>query len=205
MLTDLTKSHRGKALEEMFFFKMDMELIHRLNKQQQKESILKAIAEAIGAGAGPLTSRLTELGIKESWLAAFLWVPAVFVGWADGSLDEIEKRQLCEGLKQKGISENSLAILRNSHWFNQKPGEELWNTWHEFASYVLTESESQDRKHLVVSVLRLCNLVAQASGGVLGVGRVSKEEMEIIDRVTAILHRYPESALSPERTTQQLV
>jgi hypothetical protein len=45
------------------------------------------------------------------------------------------------------------------------------------------------RNELIDEIVGLCHVVAHASGGFLGIGKISPTETEVIDRVIGSLHR----------------
>ena len=48
MLTKSTRTSRGKALEEAFFYRMDQELIELLSKRLQRDGKIRLFANATG-------------------------------------------------------------------------------------------------------------------------------------------------------------
>ena len=75
-------------------------------------------------------------------------------------------------------------------WFCQSPNEELWRTWEEFAATTLASLIPAIRNELIDEIVGLCHVVANASGGFLGVGTVSETEADIIDRVNRALRQW---------------
>ena len=93
MFTESLKTNRGKALEEAFFFRMDQELIELLGRKLQRDEKIKSFAEATGIQDVKRLESLVDAGFEMPTLTAFIWVPLVFVAWADGNADAMEKRR----------------------------------------------------------------------------------------------------------------
>lgn len=190
MLTQTNKLTRGKALEEAFFYRMDQELIELLRKSLQREEKLQLFASATGIRDRKRLASLVDSGFELSTLTAFIWVPLVFVAWADGNADELEKNAIFDVLTNKGISQETASMMIAHEWFRQCPNEDLWSTWEEFAAITLASLGPQIRNELIDEIVGLCHVVAHASGGFLRVGSISEAEANIIDRVTrALLQR----------------
>jgi hypothetical protein len=88
MLTEANRQSRGKALEEAFFFRMDQELIELLGKRMQRDEKMRSFANATGIQDKKRLASLIDAGFELSTLTAFIWVPLVFVAWADGHADQ---------------------------------------------------------------------------------------------------------------------
>jgi uncharacterized tellurite resistance protein B-like protein len=189
MLMETTRKNRGKALEEAFFFRMDQELIGLLGKKLQRDEKVQAFADATGIRDRKRIERLINAGFEVPTLTAFIWVPLVFVAWADGNVDELERKAFVDVLTSKGVSEQTASMMIAHQWFHDSPSDELWNTWEEFAVSAFESLNSTSRNELIDEIVGLCYVVAHASGGFLGVGKVSQMETEVIDRVTESLSR----------------
>ena len=190
MLTQSNKPTRGKALEEAFFYRMDQELIELLSKSLQRDEKIRLFANATGIHDKRRLEYLVDSGFELSTLTAFIWVPLVFVAWADGNADRLEKRAIFDVLINKGISQETASMMIAHEWFCQSPNEELWRTWEEFAATTLASLIPAIRNELIDEIVGLCHVVANASGGFLGVGTVSETEADIIDRVNRALRQW---------------
>jgi hypothetical protein len=188
MLT-MNKLSRGKALEEAFFYQMDQELIELLSKQLKRNEKIRLFADATGIRDKARLESLVDSGFELSTLTAFIWVPLVFVAWADGNADELEKKAFLDVLRRKGISEETALMMIDHEWFRHSPSEELWNTWEDFSAATMVRLSPAIRNELIDELVGLCYVVANASGGFMGVGSVSTIEANVIERVTESLQR----------------
>ncbi len=187
MLAQSNKLTRGKALEEAFFYQMDQELIELLSKRLKRDEKIRLFAQETGIQDQKCLEFLVDSGFELSTLTAFIWVPLVFVAWADGNADKLEKNAILNVLTNKGISKDTAKMMVAHQWFRQQPTEELWRTWEEFAANILSGLSPAVRSKWIHEIVKLCRSVALASGGVLGVGKISASEAEVINRVTQSL------------------
>lgn len=183
MFTESLKTNRGKALEEAFFFRMDQELIELLSRKLQRDEKIRSFAEATGIHDVKRLESLVDAGFEMPTLTAFIWVPLVFVAWADGNVDAMEKKTILDALATKGFSENAACRIMDHEWFRNPPNADLWKIWEDFSAATLANLKAPSRNELIDEIVGLCYVVAHASGGFLGIGKVSPSETEVIDRV----------------------
>jgi hypothetical protein len=188
MLTHSAQPTRGKVLEEAFFYKVDRELIEMLSKRLQREEKIRLLANATGIGEQKHFKTLADSGCELSTLHS-LWVPLIFVAWADGNAEKMEKEAIVGILVSKGISQETMSRVIAHDWFRKKPPDELWEIWAQFSAATSASLTSSSHKEVSDEIVRLCRLVADASGGFMGLGKISKTETQAIDRVIHTLQQ----------------
>jgi hypothetical protein len=186
MLTQSTQPTRGTVLEEAFFYRVDRELSELLGKRLQREEKLLQLANATGIRDQKYLERLADSGFELSTLH-FIWVPLILVAWADGNAEKLEKKAIADILASKGISQETISRVISHEWFCKKPTEELWGIWKEFSAATSSSLNPAINNELIDELVRLCRLVADASGGFMGLGKVSATETQAIDRVIRTL------------------
>jgi tellurite resistance protein len=187
MFTEVQKQNRGKALAEAFFFRMDRELIASLSRKLDREEKIRSFGAMTGIQDPKIVECLVDAGFELSTLTAFIWAPVVFVAWADGNADQSEKIAILHALPSRGVSQEVASMMIAHEWFANCPTEELWQLWEEFAAASLAGINIDEREGLTDEIVNLCYVVAHASGGFLGFGKVSQSESEVIDRVITSL------------------
>ena len=168
---------------------MDQELIELLSKRLQRDEKIRLFANATGIRSRKGLESLVDSGFELSTMTAFIWVPLIFVAWADGNADEFEKKSIFDVLTNKGIATETASMMIAHEWFSQSPNPELWKIWEEFTVTTLTRLNPAIRNELMDEIVGLCHVVAYASGGLLGLGKISPSETKVIDRVIESLHR----------------
>lgn len=174
---------REKALEDEFFHRVDEKLREELRRSMERDRSREALAEATGLTDEELLNALVDAGFQATSLTALALVPAIFVAWADDTVDSLECETIMNAAKQRGINEDGVALQLLESWLKKRPPKSLWDTWHNYAHTVnetLTDSAS---KALSEEVLRLAEAVAESSGGVLGFGKTSKSEQAVLDQI----------------------
>ena len=85
---------RGRALENAFFLQEDMKLIERQRELGKLRETRRNLARVSGIRDEKVLDHLMALKIRPETLASLVLVPLVEVAWADGRLDEKEKKAL---------------------------------------------------------------------------------------------------------------
>lgn len=181
-------SGRRRELEEKFFLQRDMELLQSLREKAASEKRKEALATASGITDDDLLDQLIELDVSAETVAALFLVPLIAVAWADGSIDTAERQAVLGAAEQKGIQKNHPGYQLLESWLNQKPDIELVSVWKGYAaalSQTLHEAAKDALKDaLKEDLLRRARAVAEATGGLLGLGnRISKSEQAVLDEL----------------------
>jgi hypothetical protein len=89
----------------------------------------------------------------------------------------------------KGIAQETISRVIAHEWFCKKPTDELWKIWAEFSAATSASLNPSIYNELIDEIVRLCRLVADASGGFMGLGKISATETRAIDRVIRTLQQ----------------
>ena len=171
---------RGKALENQFFRAVDQALIERMQEEIADENARQKLSEATGITNNPLLDELMESGIQTPSLVAFALLPLAQVAWADGQVDEEEKKVVFNTAAALGCQPDSSGWALLNGWLEQQPSDELWQTWLDFASHVENGLSQLSRGELITTIVHRAKAVAEATGGVLGVHKTSHAEQKVI-------------------------
>jgi uncharacterized protein YaaQ len=157
-----------------------------LGKRLQREEKIRLLANATGIQDRKHLELLADSGFELSTLH-FIWVPLILVAWADGNAGKLEKEAIASILASKGIPQETISRVIAHDWFCRKPTEELWEIWAEFSAATSASLDPSMYNELTDEITRLCRLVADASGGFIGLGKTSATENDAIDRVIRTL------------------
>jgi hypothetical protein len=141
------------------------------------------IAQAVGTGDSAIVDRMEQLGFTGDSARVLDLLPLVHVAWADGKVQRAERSAVLAIVEQRGIQPDSDACLLIETLLEQRPSETFLA---ESLSLVrdLTAKSGGDAS----DVVELCAKVAEASGGLLGLGsKVSAAERTLIGQVASVL------------------
>ena len=179
-------AERGRGLEDAFFAKQDALLRQRLAELDEAKSETAGLSEASGITDETVLRRLIGLGLSNTTLVALTLVPLVAVAWADGSIDETERKVLLASAEQTGLVQGHPAHALFERWLATKPHPELLGAWKGYVAALPAET----RATLKSEILERARTVAEAAGGFLRIGnKVSGAEQAVLTDV--------EEALSP--------
>jgi len=167
---------RERALEAEFFHRVDEQLLADLKSKMSLEQEIEALQEATGFSDRNLLNELVALGLSPETIMAISLVPLVLAAWADGKVDDNERPAIFAAAKEQGITDGSPAAKMLKHWLKTKPGTKLGSTWIHYIQTIYDDLEESGRLALVADFDRRTSKIAQASGGVLGIGKISSEE-----------------------------
>lgn len=186
MTTD-SLNERGQSLEEAFFRNMDGKLIEGLRAKKEREQQIDELAAASGIEHREVLSALLDAGVHGEALVAVGLVPLIEVAWADHAMDAGERDAIVEAAREAGVTRESPAAGLLFAWLERRPGVELLEAWKAYAAALVSELGADDAAAVRNDVLERARGVAEATGGFLGLGSVSREERRVLEELAAAL------------------
>ena len=171
---------RGRGLEEGYFAKTERERIERLRAERKRTEARRRLGRKSGLDVESVDF-LLDVGIRAETLPALDWIPLVEVAWSDGAADLAEKGVLLDAAEEDRIAFEHPAhsLLRN--WIEKRPGPALFDAWELHVSLAARTPKQREQ------ILGRAREVAQASGGLLGIGKVSGAESEVLETIEELL------------------
>ncbi len=171
---------REKALEESFFYKRNQELLERLKSELATEDQKQALCASSGISDEAVLESLVRIGICCETFAAVSLIPLVVVAWADGHMDQKERKAVMAAAGEEGITPGSLCHDLLNSWLNQEPPQALLDAWKDYVHVIADKLKSDELDVLKRTVLGRARDVAKAAGGILGIGSICREEREVL-------------------------
>ena len=111
-------------------------------------------------------------------------LPLVHVAWADGAIQKSERAAILRVLELRNVAAGSEGFTLIESLLEERPNDEYMNQ----SLAVLKELLAQGDGNRGAAIVELCQDVATAAGGFLGLGsKVSGEERELIERIAGEL------------------
>ncbi len=171
---------RGKALEAEFFRKEDAKNLSE-RKTEQKQAVSKeALRAASGMSDDEVLDQLLANGIGADTVAAISLVPLVAVAWADDTIQDREREAILMAAQGKGIEEDSEAHKLLDGWLKTRPEPTLTESWVAYVGALDEQLTGEQLKILKRQVIGRARAIAEAAGGILGVGKVSAAEKQVL-------------------------
>lgn len=173
------------ALEQSFFVSEDRRLIENLRALKELQDTKQALSAVSGITNDQVLTRLVALGTTPETVAALAVVPLVMVAWADGEVDDKERRTILEGLEQVGVAAGGVEHQLVECWLARRPEAKLVEAWRHHVQGLCERMTEAERVAFRDDVLRSARGVAEASGGIAGLFRVSASERDVLDQLEA--------------------
>jgi hypothetical protein len=186
-MPDDALSKRGRALEDDYFRKKDQQLIEKMRQAGATERARRDMGAKAGIHDPEMLQELDALGFTLDTVALLPFVPVVQVAWADGSVARAERDLLVKLARSRGIAEGSAADRQLADWLTRQPGPQVFTGAMRLIRAVLADRPA-DHAELTADVLvKFCESIAAASGGIFGIHRMSAEERALLATIAAEL------------------
>ena len=174
-------SDRRRSHEEEYFQKKDRELVEKMRQQAKAQEQLRELGEQVGVTDPEVSRELAELGFTVETVKLLPLIPVLEMAWAEGGVTTRERKMVVDVARARGIAEGSAADRQLSEWLDRQPPDSLYRRAGRligalFASEGRFEFTPDD-------LLKHCEAIAEASGGIFGIGRVSSGERATLARI----------------------
>jgi len=181
---------RRRAFEEEFFDKQSHKLIDKLRATLQKEHTREELIELTGIHDPAVLDTLMAMHVQKDTFAAFALYPLIEVAWADGEVDEKERKAFLAAAAEHGIAPGSRAHTALEEFVKTRPNDDTRKAWYAWAEQLTQKLDAAERRKVREGLLKRAKAVAEASGGILGLGnKVSPNEKLVLD---AIARAFPD-------------
>jgi len=176
--------NRTQSLVDAFFHEHDQKLLKEFRQRLEKMDRRAQLAAVCGVHDEAVLDRLIELNISPETLAAIHVVPLVQVAWADGSVEPKERAAIIQAAREAGIEPRDGHYPLLEHWLCENPGREMLEAWEHHVQSLCKQLTPEEVAKLKNDTLTLARKVAEAAGGLLGLGsKISKAERAMLDRL----------------------
>ena len=177
---------RRRASEDEHFRRKDRELIEKMRQAAEAEHTRTGLTAKSGLHDPELIRDLQELGFTPDTLPVLPLVPIVQMAWAEGGITPAERTLLLKLARERGIAEGSPADQLLAVWMAQRPADAVFSRATRLIRAMLdtgTGSETMSAD----DVIKYAESIAAASGGILGIGRISADERATLATIAAQL------------------
>jgi uncharacterized tellurite resistance protein B-like protein len=179
---------RRKALEDSFFAEKDYRLLQSLRNELHDLEERKQLAHVSSILNEEVLQDMVECGIKAETLAALRLIPWIEVAWADGDVSAEEREAILKAAHEIGLKDGTACHQTLEAWLKTRPDARLIETWKSYMAELVKLMPAETMNTFREELIERLNMIANASGGFLGFGKISKSEMDCIDRLTKFLH-----------------
>ena len=185
-MTDRDMIHeRGKSLEDDYFRKKDKELVEKLQRTAEAERAKTDMGRAVGITDPAVLQELLDRGFTPQTVSLLPIVPILQTAWAEGGITPAERNLIVRFARSRGIEEGSEADRQLASWMTARPSEAVFSHAGRLIRVMLDSGAAAGLN--ADDLVKYCESIASASGGVLGIGKISSEERELLAGIAADL------------------
>ncbi|MEM7254195.1 MAG: hypothetical protein AAF493_22485 [Pseudomonadota bacterium] len=163
-------------------------LAHSAPRARIDETDREELIEICGFENEALLQQLIGAGITAQSFAALRFIPLVLVAWSDGGIDEEERETVLQAtVDVTGIGWGTRAYRLLESWLESGPDPRAVSLWRDYAKALTDSLDQPARETLRNRILGDAYRVAEASGGVFGIGRINGAEERALAALETVL------------------
>lgn len=178
-------AERGRSFEEEYFRKKDRELVEKMRQAAAAERARNEMGARTGLTDPQLLEELQALGFTPDTVALVPLVPIVQVAWAEGGITAAERALIVKLARARGMAEGSDADRQLAEWLDRRPSDDVFARATRLITAMLASPGGE--RLSADDLVRHCESIASASGGVFGINRVSAEERQLLASIAEAL------------------
>lgn len=180
---------RGRAHEDDYFRKKDRELIEKMRQASTAEAANRELSAKSGLQDPGMLQELQALGFTLETVALLPLVPLVQMAWAEGGVSDAERKLILQLARTRGIEEGSIADRQLAAWLASRPDPRVFTSALRLIRATLDSAASGVAPLTADDLVKYCEQIAAASGGMFGIKRVSPEERALLSTLARDLGR----------------
>jgi tellurite resistance protein len=196
--TDMTErdrfADRKRGQEEEYFRKKEQELIEKMRHRSEIEAKRQELYQAVGVADPKILEDLQELGYTRETVGLLHLVPLVRIAWAEGKITKPERELIFEAARARGVLPGSPGFEKLAEWLNRRPTEEFFDKTMRVIRAILMVLPEEELESSKRDLLSYSSRVAEASGGILGMGKIDRKERALLEEIAKILEQSHKSA-----------
>ena len=173
--------------EEEYFRRKDRELIERMRLEAAAVQSRKDLETATGIQDPESLKDLEALGFTPQTITLLPLVPVLEVAWAEGGVSTAEREMIITLARAREIAPGSEGDQQLQEWLDRRPSDDTFHKARRLIAAMLDRPEGTELQINAGDLLLYCEQIAQASGGLFGIGRVSAEEKTALQQIAAQL------------------
>jgi hypothetical protein len=186
-VSDDVGAKRQRVSEEDYFRKKDRELIERMREAAAADQARRELGAKTGLTDPALLGALQELGFTPATVALLPLVPVVQMAWAEGGVTPVERAMVVDLARKRGIEAGNDADRQLSDWLTLRPSQDVFDGAMRLISAMLATASGSHGGVNADDVIQSAEAIASASGGILGIGKVSAEERALLAQIQTSL------------------
>lgn len=169
--------------EDDYFRKQDQELIDKMRKAAAAEDARRELGAKSGIQDPDLLAEVERLGFSADTVSLLPLVPILEVAWAEGGVSPAERDLILQVARSRGIDAGSAADRQLADWLADRPAADVFSRARRLIAAMLSAGTGAGHDLSADDLVKYCESIAAASGGILGLGKVSSGERAVIEQI----------------------
>ena len=174
-------------MEDAFFHRVDQQLREAIRAEIVEKESEAALKVALGVSDHSLLAELVAIGVQPETVAAIALIPLVAVAWADGKVDDNQRRRILEAEQELHIRRGSPSHRLLEHWLDENPGEDSLLAWKHYVSELRGKLTGTGTTLFDKGLYDSAYAIAKTSGGFCTYGAISPSEKRILKQLKQTL------------------
>ena len=179
--------HETRSREDEYFWKKDRELIEKMRRAAAAEQANREMGIKAGLNDPETIRELAALGFTTDTVDLLPLMPVIQVAWAEGGVSDAERRLITNLARSRGIGAGSAADGQLSTWLATPPDAQVFTRSTRLIRAMLTSPTSAGTAMTPEQLVKYCEEIAAASGGILGMRKISAEERALLSQIATEL------------------
>lgn len=181
-MSDTELADLGRSLSDSFCQGLDRRAVLEAIRKGGPSSTRDTVIAIWGIEDAAVLGKLIELELTAETVAAISLTPLVEVAWADGKVDAREREAVLQSARDFGLARHDVSYLLLEGRLGERPDAELLETWKSYVRLLARILDAPTIAALREEILGRARKVAEASGGLLGLGsKISASERAKLD------------------------
>lgn len=175
--------------EEEYFKKQDQELVERMRKAAAVQRARQEMEKRTSLHDPELLNDLEAMGFTPETVSLLPLVPLIQVAWAEKGVSSAERQQIVDLARKRGVEPGSEADRQLDDWLSRQPSASMFSRATRLINAMLAAHSDEMRDLSADDLVKYCESIAAASGGILGMGKVSAEERAALSKIAEGLRK----------------
>jgi ribosomal protein L32E len=176
-----------RSREDEYFWRKDQELIEKMRRAAAGEQANREMGKKTGLNDPETIRELAALGFTIDTVDLLPLMPVIQVAWAEGGVSDAERRLITNLARSRGIGAGSAADRQLSTWLATPPDAQVFTRSTRLIRAMLTSPASPGAAMTPEELVKYCEEIAAASGGILGMRKISAEERALLSQIATEL------------------
>jgi len=173
--------------EEEYFRRKDRELIDKMRRVSAAAQARQSLEHETGIHDPAMLTDLEELGFTPDTIVLLPLMPVLRVAWAESGISAAERKAIIELARSRAVVDGSMADRQLRRWLDERPSADTFDKATRLIGAMLEDPEQGRADITADDLLKYCEQIAHASGGLFGMGSVSVEERAAMQAIASQL------------------